>query len=174
MTSYTNSAPCKRQKVSHVFTEPRPEPDINASASIHPHMETQNVDFNIQNLITQMASLSLRPKKPPRTFLSLPREIRLQILLSSYTLECHWHVTNTGERLLIPMISINVAYNSHWYNKMEKVSLDSAFLEDAEFCKMVFLKRIVEGQEEEDRSWCAEELGVQLGERGRDISKWEI
>lgn len=135
MTSCDNLPPGKRQKIADNPIETHPNSNMNPLASKTPRVNNT-------------------------TFFTLPRELRQQILLSSLSLESYltyWR----EERIFIAYIHVNRDAISDWCEIMEKVSKDGAFIEDIAFCKVAFLKMIVEGQEEEDRSWCTKVLGVQ-------------
>lgn len=138
MTSSDDSDyPCKRQKLTDFSTEMRQHTcQINATPS-------RNMSVN------------------KTTFLTLPRELRHQILLFSYDLERYLGCRSQVGFVLIPYIRSNSVAISRWCEIMGRVSQNGCFIEDVEFCRMVFLKSIVKGQNEEDRSWCAKDLGVQ-------------
>lgn len=137
MTSSDDPHSCKRQKLTDISTETR------------------------QQTCHKNAPPSVNTSVNGTSFLTLPTELRQQVLLLSYELERYLGYRSQTGFVFIPYIRFNFVAISHWYETMRKVSRNDVFLEDVEFCRMVFLKRIVEGQNEEDRSWCAKDLGVQ-------------
>ncbi|TID12892.1 hypothetical protein E2P81_ATG09859 [Venturia nashicola] len=135
MASSDSPRPLKRHRVSDISTNKRQNSNTNGPTSTAPVIEKT-------------------------TFFTLPRELRHQILLWSLDLESY--LTYWREKhVFIAYIQLNRDAISEWYSLMERVSQDGDFKEDVTFCKMAFLKMIVEGQDEEDRSWCAKYLEVQ-------------